>query len=277
MTPEHIFQILKQYHISPNKTYGQHFLLNEIVLEDMIDSSGVKKDDYVIEVGPGIGNLTRRLLDRGVNLLSIEKDKTFYSILKDIKKEYNNFNFILEDVMTCDFLSLLPEGVNYKVVANIPYYITGKIIQLFLHAKVKPSSLTLLIQREVAKNVTAKPGSLNILGISVQLYGDAKIIKNVLARDFHPRPKVDSAVLQIDLHQKPKFLIPDERLFFRVVKSCFAGKRKQIHNTLVNNLRLEKEQVSSILKSVNIDEQSRPQQLSIEQWVSLVGAVSKGI
>jgi 16S rRNA (adenine1518-N6/adenine1519-N6)-dimethyltransferase len=274
MTPEYLKQFLKQHHISPNKTYGQHFLMNEIILEDMVDSAGVGESDCIIEVGPGITNLTRKLLEKGAQVISIEKDETFLPLLKNLKKEFPKFQYILEDVLTCDFIKLLPKNNSgYKVIANIPYYITGKIIQLFLHAKLRPTSLTLLIQKEVAVNVTAKPGSLNILAISVQMLADAKITALVPARNFYPAPKVESAVLQIDLFNKQKFLINNERKFFRVIKACFSGKRKQIHNTLQNNLKLSKEYVNNLLKAIEIEDKTRPQELTIEQWIKLVDAI----
>jgi len=161
----------------------------------------------------------------------------------------------------------------YKVVANIPYYITGKIVQLFLKQEHKPKSMTLLMQKEVANNIVAKVGQLNLLAISVQLYGDAKLVTKVPAFKFHPAPKVESAVIHIELFSKPKYKLKDEQKFFRVLRACFAGKRKQIHNTLTNNLGLEKTVALQSLENINVDPTARPQQLTIEQWIKLVDSI----
>ncbi len=267
MTIETLKNLLQHYGLSPNKTYGQHFLMDETILEDMIDAAKVTEKDTVVEVGPGIGNLTERLLQRGAQVLSLEKDEQFERVLRTLKKQYKNLEYEFTDVLKYNFNS---SGLkNYKVVANIPYYITGKIIQLFLAQDNKPESLTLLIQKEVAQNVVAKPGQLNLLALSVQLYGEAELVTVVPAYKFHPKPKVDSAVINIKLYKTPKYKIQDEKKFFRILKACFAGKRKQIHNTLTNNLGLSKEVTIQILSELKIAATARPQQLTIEQWIEL--------
>ncbi len=271
MTIETLKHLLQRNGLSPNKTYGQHFLMDETILEDMIDEAKVTDKDVVVEVGPGIGNLTERLLARGCKLLSLEKDPQFLRVLKSLQKQHDNFEYELVDVLKYNFKE---SGLkNYKVVANIPYYITGKIVQLFLNQTNKPKSLTLLMQKEVAQNIIAKPGQLNLPAISVQLYGDAKLVSVVPAHKFYPKPKVDSAVLHIELHQKPKYKLDDEKKFFRILRACFAGKRKQIHNTLTNNLGLDKILVSELLKQVGVESAARPQQLTIEQWIKLVNKI----
>jgi 16S rRNA (adenine1518-N6/adenine1519-N6)-dimethyltransferase len=161
------------------------------------------------------------------------------------------------------------QGEDYRVVANIPYYITGKIVQLFLRAQHKPKSITLLVQKEVAHNIAAKAGRLNLLAISVQLYGTPEVVRTVPAKSFFPAPKVDSAVVHIELHDTRRYEVGDEKKLFRILRACFAGKRKQIHNTLVNNLKLEKEAVGKVLEKLKIDPAARPQQLTIQQWLSL--------
>lgn len=269
MTIETLKHLLAHYGLSPNKTYGQNFLMDEIVLEDMIDTAGVTKDDVVVEVGPGIGNLTERLLGRAKSVLSIEKDPQFLPVLKKLSKEHKNFDYELTDVLQFDFAKRDALRGGYKVVANIPYYITGKIVQLFLRAERRPQSITLLMQKEVAENITAEVGKMNLLAISVQLFADAKITELVPARKFYPAPKVDSAVIHIALHSQPKYRIADEPKLFRILRAAFAGKRKQIHNTLTNNLKLEKESVNQILHNLQIAPSARPQQLTIPQWLAL--------
>lgn len=272
MTQETLKQLLIDYGLSPNKTYGQNFLMDEIVLQDMVDVADVKSTDTVIEVGPGIGNLTKFLLERAKNVIAIEKDPQFIPVLNSLKKKYKNFSYVMADALEVNFTDLAPSG-DYKVVANIPYYATGKLVQKFIQANPKPISLTLLMQKEVAENITSKPGNLNLLAISVQLFADAKLATIVPAKSFYPAPKVDSAVINITLHRKPVFKLKDQVKFFKILRACFTGKRKQIHNTLTNNFGLKKELVEKLLIDNNLDPSLRPQQLTIEQWIKLVDSI----
>lgn len=274
MDSERLKQILRNYNIRPNVTYGQNFLMDEIALEDIVDASGVNSEDCVLEIGPGIGNLTRKLCQRAKLVLSVEKDPAMLPILKAVKKDCKNFHYEIADALEFDYQKfILDNGFkNFKVVANIPYYITGKILQLLLTAKFKPESVTLLMQKEVAQNAVAPVGDMSVFSISVQLYGEPKILNLIPAKSFFPSPKVDSAVLQVKVFPKPKYEI-DEKKFFAVVRACFAGKRKQIHNTLVNNLKLPKAQVEEILTELKISPLVRPQQLTISQWVELVNKI----
>ncbi len=275
MTPETLKQLLIDYGLSPNKTFGQHFLLDEIVLQDMLDVAKVGDKDVVVEVGPGIGNLTKFLLEKAGSVFSVEKDPQFTNVLNSLKKKHKNFKYVLADILETDIDSVLTGDAvknDYKVVANIPYYVTGKIVQYFLKREHKPTSLTLLMQKEVANNLTAKEGSLNLLAISVQLYADAKLVEVVPARKFFPAPKVDSAVVHIELHKKSKYKMDSttEQKLFKVLRACFTGKRKQIHNTLTNNFGMPKDVVLKILSKLKLDPQLRPQQLTIKQWIDLV-------
>ncbi len=272
MNLEQLKNLLKQHHLNPNPTYGQNFLIDEIVLQDIVDAANVLSTDAVLEIGPGVGNLTKQLCQRAGFVLSIEKDPKFFPILHAIKKDYKkNFRFEIADALEFDFQDFFKDAgyKSYKVVANIPYFITGKILNMFMTAEFKPSSVIVLTQKEVAQNIIAKPGDLSVLAISVQLFGQPKIVQIVPAKSFFPAPKVDSAVLKIDLYQKPKYELADEKKFFKILKACFSGKRKQIHNTLKNNLHLEKEQVAEILLDLKIAPTARPQELTIEQWIEL--------
>ncbi len=273
MNIETLKQKLADFGLSPNKTYGQNFLMDEIVLQDMVDEAEVNKDDIVIEVGPGIGNLTSFLIAKAKQVIAIEKDDQFVSVLNHLKNKNKNFNYQLSDILHTDIANLVGES-KYKVVANIPYYITGKIIQKFLSLNNKPQSLTLLVQKEVAQNLSAPVGKLNLLAISVQLYADVKMLTVVPAMKFYPAPKVDSAVVQIILHDHSKYVNYDEKKLFKILKACFLGKRKQLHNTLVNNLKLEKTVVETVLDECNISANSRPQQLSIDQWINLSNKIN---
>lgn len=275
MTIETLKSLLKHYKLNPNKTYGQNFLMDETILEDMIDEAGVKSGDAVLEVGPGIGNLTERLLQHGAEVLTVEKDPQFVNVLTSLSEEYKNLSYEVTDILKFNFSERL-KNTPYKVVANVPYYITGKIVQLFMHAPHKPQSLTLLVQKEVAYNIAAGVGDLNLLAISVQLYADARVVCVVPSHKFYPAPKVDSAVVQITLHKKPKYKIKDEAKLFRILRACFSGKRKQLHNTLTNNLQLDKTVVADLLDQLKIDPKIRPQALTIEQWIALADYIQLG-
>lgn len=272
MNVDQLKHLLRTNNLKPNFTYGQNFLVDDIVLQDIVDGAEVGPEDVVLEIGPGIGNLTRLLCERAKFVLSIEKDPKFFPILHSIKKDFRkNFRFEVADALEYNFQDFFLEQnyKSYKVVANIPYFITGKILKMLMAAKFKPESITVLTQKEVAQNLVAKPGNLSILAISVQLYGEPKIVQIVPARSFHPAPKVDSAVVKIDLFKKPKYQLEDEKKFFKTVKACFSGKRKQIHNTLANNLKLSKEKVADILEKLHIPSSARPQELTIEKWIEL--------
>jgi 16S rRNA (adenine1518-N6/adenine1519-N6)-dimethyltransferase len=275
MNKESLISLLKKYNLKPNFTYGQNFLIDEFALQDIVDAAEITKEDCVLEIGPGIGNLTELLLQRAGMVLSVEKDPKFLPILKRLKKQYPNFRYEIADALEFNFQDVFKARgcESYKVVANIPYYITGKITQMLLTANLKPATITMLTQREVGQNLQAKPGNMNILAISVQIFGDVKLVQKVLARSFYPAPKVDSAVVQIKLYKKPKHGIADEKKFFSLVKSCFAGKRKQLHNTLANTLHVSKSEAVAILERLKINPAARPQELSIEQWIELTNYI----
>lgn len=277
MDQEQLKRLLKNYGLRPNFTYGQNFLIDDIVLQDIADAAELSREDCVLEIGPGIGNLTELLLQRSSLVLSIEKDPKFLPRLKALKKNYKNFRFEIADALEYDFQKFFSDlGCDgYKVVANIPYYITGKILQMLLTAKTKPKAIVLLTQKEVARNAAAKAGGHTVLSLSVQIFGQPEIVRTVSARSFYPAPKVDSSILKIIPYKQPPYDIADEKAFFRIAKSCFAGKRKQIHNTLVSNLKLEKAEVEMLLNETGISPTARPQELEIGQWVKLADKISK--
>jgi len=277
MNAEQLKSLLRNNGIRPNFTYGQNFLIDDIVLQDIVDDAKVSSKDIILEIGPGVGNLTKHLCQKARFVLSIEKDPKFFPILKAIKKEHpDNFRFEIADALEFNFQDFFAkEGFkSYSVVANIPYYITGKILQMFMTAKFKPESITVLTQKEVAQNICALPGGLSVLAISVQLFGQPELLRVVPAKSFYPAPKVDSAVLRITLDKKLQYELQDEKKFFKILKACFAGKRKQIHNTLTNNLGLDKTYAFEILSELKIKPTSRPQELRIEDWIRLVEKIS---
>ncbi len=324
MTQEELTKLLKRYGLEPNKTFGQNFLLDETVLENIVSSADLSKTDTVLEVGPGIGNLTALLAEKAGQVLCVEKDLSFKPLLNALCKKYKNVQVVYADILDFDFVSALKtcrssydviptksssgsvrrsfsevggihtlrknfgrddtdilrgvsksnNQISYKVVANLPYYLTGAAFQLFLRSvPVKPSSITVLIQKEVAENVVAKPGKTNLLSLSVQLLGVPRIVQVVPARSFFPAPKVDSCVVHIDVPATPVYLNVDEVLFFKVARACFSGKRKQIHNSLQAGLGLSAELIRRILMEAKLVPEVRPQQLSLEQFILLTCVV----
>jgi 16S rRNA (adenine1518-N6/adenine1519-N6)-dimethyltransferase len=222
----------------------------------------------------GIGNLTKLLAEKAEFVLAVEKDQRYFPILKDVlgdhlrshnstPKASSNVEVVFGDALNFNFQELLEPG--YKVVANIPYYITGKLIEMLVTSKNKPSKIVLLIQKEVAQRITAQPGDLSILALSVQLFAKPSVVQEVSRYDFYPVPDVDSAILVLELYPEPLFEV-DQKKFFKMVKAAFVGKRKQIHNSLGTNLSIPKEELNLILGKAGITPTQRPQEITLEQW-----------
>lgn len=275
MNEQELKNLLSAQGLSPKHRLGQNFLSNEDVLFDMADSAEVGAGDLVIEIGPGIANLTNVLLDRGARVFAIEKDTDFENILLKLKKQFANFDFVFSDALAFDFKKFIEietqknPKLKIKVVANIPYYITGKLIRILVDVSDKLESLTLLVQKEVAQNLTADPGDLSLPAISLQICAETNFVRVVSRKDFLPAPKVDSGVVHAKFYHPKKYLIENEKEFFKILKAAFLGKRKQIHNTLKNNLGLTKEIVESALTNCKIKFEARPEQLSIQDWINL--------
>ncbi len=317
MIQEELKKLLKRYGLEPNKTYGQNFLLDENILTSVVEFAGVTSEDVVLEVGPGIGNLTSMLALKAKQVLCVEKDTQFKPLLNALEKKHDNVKVVYEDILDFDFVSELQKmhkeylchceesatwqsqhncialdchapkrarndrnylKLHYKVVANLPYYLTGAAFQLFLRTvQVRPSSITVLIQKEVAENVVAKPGKTNLLSLSVQLLGLPRIVQIVPSTSFFPPPKVTSAVLHIDVPTKSLYIDVDEKMFFQVARACFSGKRKQIHNSLASGFNFSQDKTLKILKSVGVAETERPQRLSVQDFINLSKAVEAAL
>jgi 16S rRNA (adenine1518-N6/adenine1519-N6)-dimethyltransferase len=266
--PEHLKNLLRQFKLRPKEDLGQNFLISEQVLDEIVQIAQIKKSDTIIEVGPGLGVLTQELVKKSENVLAVEKDKRFITLLKKYFRSEKNLQIIEQDALRFNFENIKGD---YKIVANIPYYLTSHLLQVLLALKHTPSRMVLMVQKEVAERLTAKPGALSILGISVQIFADVSIEANVPKENFWPKPKVDSCIILI----QPKIKFPeirDQKLFFRILKIAFAGKRKQIHNTLANGLNLTKNEIEKLLSDSKIDSSSRPQELTIEEWIRLYKA-----
>lgn len=263
--------LMKKYGIKPNKSLGQNFLVDEDVLAKIIETSAVEKEDVVLEIGPGLGVLTCKLAEKAKKVIAVEKDSKLCGALVDKVVPYPNVQVINEDILK--YLDKFTEE-KYKVVANIPYYLTSQLIRRLLEKENQPEEIVLLIQKEVAERICAKPGKMSILSIAVQIYGESEIIAEVSKDRFWPAPEVDSAILKISNIRKDRFDMEKEH-FFEIVKAGFHTKRKTLLNSLSSELGEDKENIENKLKSAGIDPKQRAESLSIEDWVELAKTIKQ--
>jgi len=260
--------LLERYKIRPFKGFGQNFLVNKDVLNKIVAAADIGPEDIILEIGPGIGTLTQELAKKAKKVVAVEKDGKLVEILKETLKEFKNTRVIQGDILKTGNLNLK----NYKVVANLPYNITSPVIRKFLESKNPPREMTLMIQKEVAQRICAKPPDMNLLAVSVQFYSEPKILFYVSKNNFWPRPKVDGAILRISqiCTNLPRI---DTNLFFKIVKAGFSQPRKQIVNNLSKVLKLDKEKVKSWLKRNRMSFTQRAETLDIKDWVKLTKAL----
>lgn len=253
----------------PNKSLGQHWLKDRLILEAIADTADISDSDTVLEIGPGLGTLTSVLLDRAHRVEAVEFDA---ELARKLPGQFPGKNLRVHqaDILSFDLTSL-PAG--YKVVANVPYYITSKIVQLLSEANNPPSLSVLLVQKEVAERLAAKPGAMSMLSISAQVFHQVELGPLVPAEYFTPPPKVDSQV--VILHRRPEPLVADDqqKAFFRLVKAGFAERRKKLRSSLAAGLHLDKTTVDDRLKKSGLSPEARAQELSIEQWQKLLDVV----
>ncbi|WP_138204364.1 16S rRNA (adenine(1518)-N(6)/adenine(1519)-N(6))-dimethyltransferase RsmA [Haloimpatiens lingqiaonensis] len=262
--------IVEKYGFKFSKSLGQNFLIDDTVLYDIVNGAQVNQEDLVIEIGPGVGTLTRVLLDRAKKVCSIELDSRLIPILSEELKDYENFQLIHEDALKVDFNKIIGEEKSVKVVANLPYYVTTPIISNLLTGGYKFKSLTIMIQKEVAERIDANPGckDYGALTLLVQYFCNTKILRKVSPGCFIPSPKVDSMVIRLDRTEVPKVQVEDEKLFFRVVRDAFAMRRKTLWNGL-KNIGISKEKLEEAFKMANIDPKRRGETLSLEEFANL--------
>ena len=265
-----IKRTLKAYGAYTKKELGQHFLVDPEALKSIVDAANLTGEDKVLEVGPGMGVLTAELCKTAGEVVALEFDKAMISIVKTACIKHSNLRVENVDVLKFDTSQL---GV-YKLVANLPYYITSAVLRLFLEADNKPEEMVILVQREVAERICAKPSRMSILAISVQFYGNPQIVEVVPRKSFFPAPKVDSAILRIKVYKKPLFDV-DKQLFFRIVKAGFGEKRKQLINSLSGGLKLNRETTESLLKEAGISVIQRAESLAMLDWYNLYNAYKK--
>lgn len=267
--------IMKKYNIKANKNLGQNFLINEEVVTNIVDCSNIDKQDLVIEIGPGLGTLTKYLLEKAGKVICIELDTKMLQILKDRFSLYNNFELINNDVLKVDLKNIIEkekaEGKikNVKIVANLPYYITTPIIMKLLEEELELESITVMIQKEVADRLIAIPGEKNTGAITyaVYYYATSEAIMEVPNSSFIPEPAVTSKIIKLNIRKEPIVTPKNKKKMFKVIKCAFMQKRKTLLNSLTNNKIFEnKNQGIELLKSLQINENIRPEELTLEQF-----------
>jgi 16S rRNA (adenine1518-N6/adenine1519-N6)-dimethyltransferase len=310
MTSPTVFDLIRRYDLDPKKSLGQNFLVDETHLARIAAAADLSAEDVVLEVGPGLGVLTRHLAAQAGRVVAVELDHRLIPILEERFADQPNVRFVHADILAVDAAALIqttadhrpqtgvisdqlsvisdhspipdprspvpspqPPVPNYKVVANLPYYITSAVLRHLLEADQPPTLAVVMVQREVAQRIVAKPGDMSLLAVGVQFYAEPKIVNKVPAGAFYPRPKVDSAVLRLDVRPQPAVSDVDPERFFEVVRAGFGQKRKQLLNSLSSGLSRPKDQIRASLDAAGIDPQRRAETLSLDEWGALTKAV----
>ncbi len=274
--PTNTAAIIQKYQFVFQKKYGQNFLIDTNVLDKIIQAAEITKDDYVIEIGPGIGTMTQHLCENARGVTAVEIDRALIPILKETLADYDNVSIINEDILKIDLIKLIEEkndGRPVKVVANLPYYITTPIIMWLFEAHVPVLSITVMVQKEVADRMQVGPGTKDYgaLSLAVQYYAKPQIVTTVSPNCFIPRPKVGSAVIRLTAHEKPVVQVEDEGLLFRIIRASFNQRRKTLVNSLYNSpeLPFEKEQIWKALETMSLSGNIRGEALTLEQFTKL--------
>ena len=273
LEPLHIPELLRRYNLSPQKSLGQNFLVDHNALLKVVEDAEISRDDHVLEIGAGIGNLTRLLAVRAKEVTAVEIDHGLFPILEEVTRPFDNVHLVKGDILEIP-LDILFTQDGYLVVANIPYYITSAVIRHLLEAKVRPSRMVLTMQREVAERILNKDEKMSLLSLSVQVYGQARIGSHIPASCFYPEPNVDSSILIIDVYPKPKLSNEGIKTLFDLAHAAFNQKRKMLRGSLSPLLRQDKQFVAELLEKAGIDPRRRPETLSLKDWINLVEAVN---
>jgi 16S rRNA (adenine1518-N6/adenine1519-N6)-dimethyltransferase len=293
---EDIRYLCQKYNIRPSRRRGQNFLIDKKVLEKIIQAANLSRSDLILEIGPGLGVLTKELARRVRKVIAVELDSRLVRVLKKEMEDYGNVEIIEGDILKLQITnskfqirnsrqiqnSKKWQATSYKLIANLPYQITSPVLHKFLTEEPKPYEMILMVQKEVAERIISKPGKMNLLSILVQFYAQPELITYVSKNSFWPRPKVDSALIKISLingrffrrysPEKKKFM---EKEFFKIVRLGFKNRRKQLRNNLAASLKIEKEKLEKIFKVLNLPFSARAQELSLEKWVSLSNLLLK--
>jgi 16S rRNA (adenine1518-N6/adenine1519-N6)-dimethyltransferase len=272
---------MNKYQITANKSYGQNFLIDEDIVLGICEKANVSKEDLIIEIGPGLGTLTSKLLDKAGKVIAVELDTKMLQILNDRFSLYDNFELINDDILKVDLKKLINEKLGdlkkVKIVANLPYYITTPIIMKLLEEKLNIDSITVMVQKEVAERLCTKPGTgdTGAITYTINYYTRPEIVLNVPKDSFVPSPKVDSNVINLQILTIPSVVVKDEALLFKVIKFAFMQKRKTLLNSLSNSRMNSKEYFEKMLLDLNIDLKIRTEKLSLEDLAKIADYIYK--
>jgi 16S rRNA (adenine1518-N6/adenine1519-N6)-dimethyltransferase len=268
LPPLQIANLMRTNGLHASKGLGQNFLQDDEILAKIVTAAQVTRQDDVLEIGPGLGSLTRHLALTAHSVTAIELDASLIPVLGDVLKPFGNVRVVQGDILKLNPALLMPSG-DYLVVANIPYYITSAVFRHLLENTPRPRRIALTIQKEVAERICARPGEMSLLALSVQVYGEPQISAEIPAEAFFPVPKVDSAIIRVNLYPEPR--IPQESLetFFRLAKAGFSQKRKTLRNSLSAGLHISAQQAETYLRQSKIDPMRRAETLSLEEWGEL--------
>jgi 16S rRNA (adenine1518-N6/adenine1519-N6)-dimethyltransferase len=293
--PLRVRELLDKYNLRPRKGLGQHFLADPNILRKIVEAAELSPETAVLEIGPGLGTLTRLLARSAGRVVAVELDEAMLGLLREELAYLPNLELVQGDILQLDPVALirglkppnlqspnlespnLQSPLIYTVVANLPYYITSAAIRHLLEANPPPRRLVLTVQREVAERMVAGPGDMSLLAVSVQFYGRPRIVAKISGGAFVPPPKVDSAVVRIDTYDAPPVPVPDADAFFRVVRAGFGQKRKQLKNALVAGLGLPSAEVVGAMTRAGVDPRRRAQTLSLGEWADLVREIPSQI
>ncbi len=264
--------LLYAHNMRPNKSFGQNFLIDRSVLLRIVEAAEITASDSILEVGAGTGVLTRELAQRARRVVAVELERDMLALLEKTTQRYDNVELLARNLLFLNPVDVFGNAP-YKLVANLPYYITAPTFRHFLESANPPQCIVVMVQQEVAERIVAAPGDLSLLAVSIQFYGRPRIIAQVPASAFYPAPKVDSAILRIDVNSHVPLTLEERDRFFRVVQAGFSEKRKQVHNSLSRGLHRKDEDVRAWLATANIDPSRRAETLSIEDWLKVWQAV----
>jgi 16S rRNA (adenine1518-N6/adenine1519-N6)-dimethyltransferase len=268
LPPFNAAEVLRAHGIHPDKGLGQNFLQDDSALRNIVSVAHISGTDTVLEIGSGLGSLTRYLAMEAGQVIAVELDESLIPVLKSVLKQWRNVRVIHGDIVKLE-LSELIKVDNYSVVANIPYYITSAIMRHLLESHPRPRRIVLTLQKEVAERICAEPGEMSLLALSVQVYGKPEIAAIIPATAFYPAPKVDSSVIRVDIYPEPAIPIAHLETFFRLAKAGFSQKRKTLRNSLSAGLAISTSDTEGLLKAAEIDHRRRAETLSISEWARL--------
>ncbi len=269
-------QLPRQFGFKPRKRLGQHFLIDEAVLERILSAAELNPGDIVVEIGPGLGILTEGLAKQGARVIAVEVDAKLVALLKKRLAGFPDVKIVNADILKMDPRQLLRDNLpvsdlarGYKVIANLPYYITSPVLSHFLEEQPRPSQMVVMVQKEVGEAIAAAPGKMRLLSVKTQFYSKPVIVSYVPAASFYPPPKVDSIILRLDVYSQPPIEVSDVTGFFDIVMHGFSSPRKQLRNSLAHSLEIPPGRVASLLEKAGIEARRRAETLSLDEWKEL--------